>query len=169
MASTGGRAPPGQNTPMPCAGSHLLGVTRGFRAPSPSCARVRRSSGQVVVPDRFRNVSPVQPIFDAIEPMAAHCEVCSFPCSSTIRTARSRTSGENRLEVFFVMAPPSQAVEPPTNPGRFSPADQHRSALLASIRRASLFRSTSDGRGLACKSAILASRTALPCNLVTLG
>jgi hypothetical protein len=31
------------------------------------------------------------------------------------------TSGEYRLEVFFVMAPPSQAVEPPANPARFTP------------------------------------------------
>jgi hypothetical protein len=37
-----------------------------------------------------------------------------------MRTARSRTSGENRFDVFFVMAPPSQAVEPPANPARFS-------------------------------------------------
>src|SRR5690349_2211559 len=36
-----------------------------------------------------------------------------------MRTARSRTSGENRFDVFFVMAPPSQAVEPPANPARF--------------------------------------------------
>jgi hypothetical protein len=37
-----------------------------------------------------------------------------------MRTARSRTSGENRFDVFFVMAPPSQAVEPPANQERFS-------------------------------------------------
>jgi hypothetical protein len=35
-----------------------------------------------------------------------------------MRTARSRTSGEN-LVVFF-MAPSSQELEPPQNPGRFS-------------------------------------------------
>jgi hypothetical protein len=35
-----------------------------------------------------------------------------------MRTARSRTSDENRLEV--IMAPPSQDVEPPANPERFS-------------------------------------------------
>jgi hypothetical protein len=37
-----------------------------------------------------------------------------------MRTARSRTSGENRFDVFFVRAPPSQAVQPPANPARFN-------------------------------------------------
>jgi hypothetical protein len=36
----------------------------------------------------------VQPIFAAIEPIAAHCDACSPWCSKTIRTARARTSGE---------------------------------------------------------------------------
>jgi hypothetical protein len=35
-----------------------------------------------------------------------------------MRTARARTSGEYRADVF-VMAPPSQGSEPPANPGRF--------------------------------------------------
>jgi transposase-like protein len=35
----------------------------------------------------------------------------------TMRTARSRTSGEKRLDLF--MAPFSQDLEPPQNPGRF--------------------------------------------------
>jgi hypothetical protein len=43
-----------------------------------------------------RNVSALQPIFAAIEPIAAHCELCSPRCSNTIRTARSRNSGEQR-------------------------------------------------------------------------
>ena len=51
------------------------------RPAAPSCAASRR----------------VQPIFAAIETIAAHCEACSPPCSNTIRTARSRTSGENRF------------------------------------------------------------------------
>jgi hypothetical protein len=37
-----------------------------------------------------------------------------------MRTARSCTSGEYRFEVFFVMAPPSQAAEPPANLARFN-------------------------------------------------
>jgi hypothetical protein len=35
------------------------------------------------------------------------------------RTARWRTSGENLFVVLPVMAPPSQELEPPANPGRF--------------------------------------------------
>ncbi|MEG3147847.1 hypothetical protein U1839_24625, partial [Sphingomonas sp. RT2P30] len=38
----------------------------------------------------------------------------------TIRTARSRTSGANLFVVLLVMAPPSQELEPPTNPARFN-------------------------------------------------
>ena len=49
MALTDGRAPPGQNTPMLCAGSHWTSATRGSPAPSTSFARGRRSSSQVVV------------------------------------------------------------------------------------------------------------------------
>ncbi|WP_205411719.1 hypothetical protein, partial [Sphingomonas carotinifaciens] len=40
---------------------------------------------------------------------------------STIRTARARTSGENLFVVLLIQAPPSQELEPPTNPGRFTP------------------------------------------------
>ena len=43
---------------------------------------------------------------------------CGAPrCSCTRRTARSRTSGENLFDLF--MAPFSQRLEPPQNPGRF--------------------------------------------------
>jgi pimeloyl-ACP methyl ester carboxylesterase len=61
----------------------------------------------------------VQPTLAAIEPIADHREAWSPPWSSTIRTARSRTSGENRFDVFFVIRPSSQAEWPPPNPGRF--------------------------------------------------
>src|SRR5215211_5843627 len=78
----------------------------------------------------LRKVSAVQPIFAAIEPIADHCEAWSPPWSSTIRTARCRTSGENRFEVFFVMAPPSQGSEPPANPARFT---QYRPAQTQAL------------------------------------
>jgi hypothetical protein len=52
--------------------------------------------------------------------IAAHSDGCSPLCSSTIRTARSRTSGENLLLVLLVITPSSQELEPPTNPGRFT-------------------------------------------------
>ncbi|MCT9074910.1 hypothetical protein N6G06_26575, partial [Cupriavidus gilardii] len=48
-------------------------------------------------------------------------------CSCTNRTARSRTSGENLL--FLLMAPFSQKLEPPQNPGRF----KERNELLREI------------------------------------
>jgi hypothetical protein len=35
MASSGGRAPPSQNTPTPSAESHWPGAARGLRAPAP--------------------------------------------------------------------------------------------------------------------------------------
>jgi hypothetical protein len=40
-------------------------------------------------------------------------------CSSTMRTARSRTSREKRFDILL-MAPSSQSVQPPQNPGRFT-------------------------------------------------
>ena len=44
-----------------------------------------------------RSVSAVQPSFGATDCSTAHSEAWASRCSSTIRTARSRTSGENRL------------------------------------------------------------------------
>src|SRR6185437_16826497 len=41
-------------------------------------------------------------------------------CSYTNRTARSRNSGENLFALFLLMAPFSQGLEPPQNPGRFN-------------------------------------------------
>ena len=43
----------------------------------------------------------MQPIFAAIDAIAAHCEAWSPRCSSTIRTARSRTSAENLFVVLL--------------------------------------------------------------------
>src|SRR5690606_15680479 len=65
-----------------------------------------------------RSVSAVQPNLALIELIAAHCEPCSCWCSSTSRTARSCTSGENFAD--FLMAPSSQGKEPPEKPGRFT-------------------------------------------------
>ncbi|MEM5300246.1 hypothetical protein VSR82_39510, partial [Burkholderia sp. JPY481] len=51
---------------------------------------------------------------------------------STIRTARSRTSGEYLGDFFFVfsIAPFSQEVESPENPGRFSVKSSARYAMI---------------------------------------
>src|SRR3990167_3024010 len=59
-----------------------------------------------------------QPILAAMDSMAAHREGYSPRCSCTIRTARSRTSGEKRFD-FLLMTPSSQRLEPPQFPGRF--------------------------------------------------
>src|SRR4029453_14318716 len=62
-----------------------------------------------------RGVSVVHPSLPAIDAIAAHCEECSAPCSRTIRTARSRTSGE-----YFVGRPMGSILStngPSDNPG----------------------------------------------------
>ena len=41
-------------------------------------------------------------------------------CSSTVRTARARTSGEYLCVIGLFIAPSSQVLEPPTNPERFT-------------------------------------------------
>src|SRR5262249_41657778 len=56
--------------------------------------------------------------------IAAHCDSCAASCSSTIRTARARTSGENLVDLG--MAPSSQGLEPPERPARFR--SSHRRA-----------------------------------------
>jgi len=58
-----------------------------------------------------------QPIFNAIDSMAAQVEGYSPRCSCNMRTARSRTSGEKRFDLLI--APSSQRLEPPQNTGRF--------------------------------------------------
>src|SRR4051812_40500673 len=90
-----------------------------------------RSCSSVVGPGRLpwsrsacrtqpRSVSGLQPIFAAIELIAAHCEAYSSACSNTIRTARSRTSGAYLGDACFVMMTPvSQEMGPPVNPVRF--------------------------------------------------
>ncbi|MEX3791334.1 hypothetical protein AB3X86_36600, partial [Paraburkholderia sp. BR14374] len=57
-------------------------------------------------------------------------------CSRTIRTARSRTSGEYLGHFFFVfsIAPFSQEVEPPEIPGRFTAA-RFVQAILGGLQR----------------------------------
>src|SRR5690348_6327733 len=91
-----------------------------------------RSRSSVLVPGRLPwsrsacrtqldSVCAVQPILAAIDTIAAHCDACSVRCSNTIRTARSRTSLENFGDFdSVVMAPVSQELEPPANPGRFN-------------------------------------------------
>ena len=84
ITSVGGRAPPGRNTPTPSAGSRSPAAARGSRAPAPGAAPARSSSAPGRCPasrsacrTHFRSVSAVQPIFPAIDPIAAHCDACS--------------------------------------------------------------------------------------------
>ena len=63
------------------------------------------------------SVCGTQPIFGAIDLAAAHNEGYSPRCSRTMRTARSRTSGENFVDLFIQVS--SQRFYPPRNPRRF--------------------------------------------------
>src|SRR4030095_10953364 len=56
-------------------------------------------------PTHLGKDSGVHPILPAIETIAAHCDSCSAWCSKTIRTARSRTSGEYFGTVFMTPYP----------------------------------------------------------------
>ena len=85
----------------PSSGPAAARVTLGL--PHPVAQRLRRAAD--LRGDRLR--SP---------PTASRARAAA---RSTIRTARSRTSGENRA-VVVPMTPSSQGMEPPGNPGRFS-------------------------------------------------
>ena len=72
---------------------------------------LKRAASSLVVPGRFpvstsillsheRSVSGVQPIFAATDCIAAQRDLCSCSPVSTIRTARSRTSGEYPGRLF---------------------------------------------------------------------
>ena len=63
-------------------------------------------------------VCGTHPILGAMDSMVAHKDGYSPRCSNTMRTARSRTSGENLVDFF--MTPFSQMLEPPPNRGRFT-------------------------------------------------
>src|SRR5271165_6537191 len=108
-----------------------------------------------------RSVSAVQPIFAAIDTIAAHCDAYSSLDSATIRTARSMTSGEN-FDDLFMMAPFSQMMEPPSNPGRFSTVTPRsyplvRIANASSSSRFSSYASSSlERNGAACLSSCTA-------------
>src|SRR5262249_28808558 len=77
-----------------------------------------------------RSVSVVHPSFGAIAAIAAHCDGCSGPCSRTIRTARSRTSGE--YLVGRAMSQSSQLIGSPTIPVRFIDVEAERSSHRSS-------------------------------------
>ncbi|MCY4336678.1 MAG: hypothetical protein OXC60_18650 [Litoreibacter sp.] len=65
------------------------------------------------------SVCGVQPNFDEIETIAAQRLSCCPAPYSTIRTARSYTSGEYLFVAFVMMLHPTHELEPPENPARF--------------------------------------------------
>ena len=77
----------------------------------------------------FRSVSAVQPSFGATDCSTAHSEAWASRCSSTIRTARSRTSGENRLGRPIDPILPSNEVS--EKPGTIQSVGTSRSQYLA--------------------------------------
>ena len=91
-----------------CLSRSRSDVVRPSRWPPSTSSRLTQSS----------KVWGTQPIFGAIDSTAAHRDGYSPRCYCTSRTARSRTSGENLFVLF--MAPFSQRLEPPQNPGRFN-------------------------------------------------
>src|SRR6476469_7552159 len=121
MASLGGRAPPGSRFSRSQAFSFsAISVGTRARLPLSTSAFFTQS----------RSVCGVQPILAAIDMIAVQRDGCSCSCSTTSRTAQERTSGENLLLVCLLMAPPSQGLEPPANPERFSLQDEARGDCL---------------------------------------
>jgi hypothetical protein len=150
-AETRGRAPPGQNRLRPCAESRSPAAVPGSPAPAPSFAPVLRSSGQTASPDRAR-------------PVALTCAM-SRPCSQSSRRSNSslpiamrdrrhaplpcapRVPGlQEKSDFFSVIAPPSQAVEPPANPEQFNLEHQPIMTGLAKPVTAARCLASSTGR-----------------------
>ena len=79
-----------------------------------------------------RSVSAVQPNFSEIEQIALHCDLSSLSCSYTIRTARSRTSGE------YLLARDMGSILSTNGPSGIPGAVQYRSAThtRSAVRRA---------------------------------
>lgn len=102
----GGRAPPSQNTLTPGAGSRWLGAVRGSLAqrPDPVVLLAGRASAKALIalclsyPTAKRLGRAAHLCRDRAH--RRDCDACSLWCSKTIRTARSRTSGENLFVVF---------------------------------------------------------------------
>lgn len=101
----------------------LRKISLAWRSSRTSCSNALiRSRSAVVAPSRKpalrscwrtqrRRVFESQPGFAATAQIVAHRDSCSLRCSKTLRTTRSRTSGENF--VVFFRAPSSQESEPP--------------------------------------------------------
>ena len=105
-----GRAPP-RTSPSRCARRPRRRVvtTRSLVVKPGRC-----QASRCACRTHFRSVSAVQPSFGATDCSTAHSEAWASRCSSTIRTARSRTSGENRLgRPIDPILPSNEASEKP--------------------------------------------------------
>ena len=118
IASVGGRAPPGLGT------LKIPLVRRDSLFPRPSS--FIRCFSAVLVPLRkplsiscrstqLSSVCGTQEIFGAIDSAVAHSDAWSPRCCCAIRTARIRTSGDNKFDLFAARS--SKELEPYQNPG----------------------------------------------------
>ncbi len=123
--SSGGRAPPGRNTRTLSAGSHSPASAHGPRAPAPSTAPARSSSG---LADAQHHAAPAAPTSAASPP----CSRASAPPTAAPPTLRRGPPGAPRPSGRHVRAlpektdldvpetPSSQAMRSPRNPVRFT-------------------------------------------------
>ena len=127
ITSLGGRAPPARNTPTPCEESRWRASARDSRARAPSAAHARR----VVSPGRAAGVSLglPHPLPQRLR-RAAHLRrdrTDRRPLRRVLRPAARTPAAPPAPEpppdtcLVFSMAPSSQGLEPPGNPGRFTP------------------------------------------------
>ena len=116
-----------QSSDLECDPFRVTGPRRGNRSPEtvndnrpwfPSKLRLQLPRYRCWRPTQLSSVCGTQPIFGAIDSTAAHNDGYSPRGSCTIRTVRSRTSGDNFFDLF--MAPSSQELEPRENVGRFT-------------------------------------------------
>ncbi len=119
--------------PATCRGRHAArhGRGRSTGRPRANQSQTLRVSAASRSPRRARrlSVSREQPILAAMsalriakspEPTDSHCVPPSRFRSCTVRTARSRSSGENGLPAFCVMALSPHRLKLPGNPERFT-------------------------------------------------
>lgn len=107
--------------PFDTVSDSMSETSAGIRVASPWVRRYPRRGDA----GRFRRSGTRcagAPRLYAMDSMAAHSEGYSPRCSRTIRTARSRTLGENWFD-FLLVALSFQGKEPHQNPGRFKKSD----------------------------------------------
>src|SRR5690606_23381257 len=106
---------------LACLSSRFSRSSAFIRSRSSLVSPARTPASRSACATQLCSVCAAQPILGAMASIAAHCEGCSLVCSSTMRTARSRTSGEKfGLVLVFLIGAPSHEREPPAKPVRFS-------------------------------------------------